>query len=493
MSIQNNVRSAFIIAATLCLPYSYAVAQMSQPVVVEQICGPTNISACDQAVNAAKTPYQKYGAYYARTQANLDAEKYAAVIPDIDTLLTIVESLPIPNGKTPEEWEKEKIKIQGELYVMRAGSFAYLEDYMHAKEDIVFSLIVDPELLSHSDSAIFYHVRGQIYQGLKQNDEAIADYKRVVATMAGSPPDDPNISLLRNSYIQLGEIALQEGQYQISVDNFTNVIAMDPQTTTYYLKRGFGYYNMDKYPDALKDFDTYLQANGGDLSARMMRAECHIYLDNFDKSIADLNIVVADPLADVNKKAVSYLLLGEAYEGKKDPSNAMKNYTQSITLRPDRDEDAYVNRSKLYADLGNFEAAIADVDQAIIQDPATPGLYLIRATIHAEAAVRSSAFVLNSVNTEAYAVSAKSDVDKFLKMISGPPNPPALKKVNEILAAITPLLPSGRPSPDLPGVKPVEPFKSQIPLPPSGLPVPDLPVLKPVLPFKSHNFSEPNN
>jgi tetratricopeptide (TPR) repeat protein len=61
----------------------------------------------------------------------------------------------------------------------------------------------------------------------------------------------------------------------------------------------------------------------------------------------------------------AYIGRGDVYFGQKEFKTAIVDYTQAISLRPDKAKDAYYKRGLAYFKLGQYEKAIADHTQAI--------------------------------------------------------------------------------------------------------------------------------
>jgi len=84
--------------------------------------------------------------------------------------------------------------------------------------------------------------------------------------------------------------------------------------------------------------------------------------------IADCTHVLESGKLTVEQRARAYTNRGEAYDQQGDFDKAMADLDQSIRLYP-KDTDAYHDRGNAHNDRGEYDAAIADFDQALRLDP----------------------------------------------------------------------------------------------------------------------------
>jgi len=98
--------------------------------------------------------------------------------------------------------------------------------------------------------------RGNLWAGLGQYLEAIADFDQAIAI-------DPKNA---NTYNSRGTAKSELGFYTEAIADFNQAIAIDPKNTIAYKGRGIVKYQLGKYLEAISDFDKALEFNPNDSS-----------------------------------------------------------------------------------------------------------------------------------------------------------------------------------------------------------------------------------
>ncbi|MDR2906280.1 MAG: tetratricopeptide repeat protein [Helicobacteraceae bacterium] len=117
----------------------------------------------------------------------------------------------------------------------------------------------------------------------------------------------------------------ERGDYQVAVNLFSQVIAIDPKDAVAYYNRAYAYAKLKNYDQAIKDYT---------------------------KAIA------LDP-----KNASAYNSRGIAYKELQNYDQAIEDYTKAIELDPNY-AFAYYNRGIAYAELRNYDQAKKDAKKA---------------------------------------------------------------------------------------------------------------------------------
>ena len=142
-----------------------------------------------------------------------------------------------------------------------------------------------------------------------------------------------------------GLSAMDKGDFDQAIKDFTTAIEIKPDFFGAYNNRGVAY--REKH-----DFDTAIQ--------------------NYDKAIE-----IKPDLAD------AYNNRGIAYGGKHDFDTAIQNYNKAIEIKPDL-ADAYNNRGIAYGEDRDFDTAIQNYDKAIEIKPRLAEAYYGRGIVYRE-------------------------------------------------------------------------------------------------------------
>ncbi len=150
------------------------------------------------------------------------------------------------------------------------------------------------------------------------------------------------------------------GQYEASIEIYTELINLNPQKSIYYCMRGYGYSLMQKYQMASDDFRAALKVDPCDKSAVMGLArslkEIGQYQSAIDVLTESLTVFakVEDKLEVHSERANCFMNLGQFEQ-------ALVDYNYLFAKGVSRALD----RAICFEKLGNFEDAIQDITQAI--------------------------------------------------------------------------------------------------------------------------------
>ncbi|MDR2905058.1 MAG: tetratricopeptide repeat protein [Helicobacteraceae bacterium] len=108
-----------------------------------------------------------------------------------------------------------------------------------------------------------------------------------------------------DTFIDSGNKALEAGDFQTAVSEFTKAIKIDPNFAGAYSSRGDAYYELDDYNKAIADFTKAIKINQNFAEAYNGRGKAYRHLGDYNKAIADFTKAIKiDP---------NY---GNAYEGR---------------------------------------------------------------------------------------------------------------------------------------------------------------------------------
>jgi len=161
--------------------------------------------------------------------------------------------------------------------------------------------------------------------------------------------------------------------YDRAIVDYTQAIALNPQDADAYNNRGWAYQDGKKdYDRAIADYTQAIALNPRDSTAYKNRGLAYYDKKDYDRAIADYTQAIA-----LNPQyAIAYIGRGLAYQnGKKDYDRAIADYTQAIALNP-KDSVAYNNRGLAYYNKKDYDRAIADYAQANALNPQYTDAYI---------------------------------------------------------------------------------------------------------------------
>ena len=134
-------------------------------------------------------------------------------------------------------------------------------------ENVEFSLIKQnvPGIQNDQDKILFYTrliasnpkvdslylKRGNLYQGLHEWEEALADYDKVLSLTPGSSM----------AWYEKGNTRYDHGEYELSIQDYSRAIRLDPNNYLYYGARGKAFRQIRKTEDSIKDYKESLRIN----------------------------------------------------------------------------------------------------------------------------------------------------------------------------------------------------------------------------------------
>jgi tetratricopeptide (TPR) repeat protein len=154
------------------------------------------------------------------------------------------------------------------------------------------------------------------------------------------------------------------GTWRNSFVLWTDVVGTYERIPFAFANRGYSYYKIGKYDEAVADYNRTLALDASDAGTYHNRGVAYYHLGKNAQAITDYNKALELKLdnAEVyNNRGAAYAALGKA-------DSAIGDFTKAISLSPEYAE-AYNNRGTEYAKARMFEAAITDFDKAIQLKP----------------------------------------------------------------------------------------------------------------------------
>ncbi|MBX3475921.1 MAG: tetratricopeptide repeat protein [Planctomycetes bacterium] len=145
-------------------------------------------------------------------------------------------------------------------------------------------------------------------------------------------PDDPS---LHNDY---GNLLRELGRHRESLQHLTDAIDRDANRSVAYYNRALTLERLELYDEALKDYDTVIDANPGDLDARMRKLDLMAQLGMYKEAHALLLSLTDTERRDpVCQEAASRLYNRQAARAEKDQDVglALRMHKLALELHPD--------------------------------------------------------------------------------------------------------------------------------------------------------------
>ena len=287
-------------------------------------------------------------------------------------------------------------------------------DALLSREAIVEAIDkYDKAIESNPRFAIAYLNRGYAYQLSGKLSSAMTDFNRAIEL-------NPRLA---EAYLNRGSIFQEHGELEAAIKDYDRAIRIDHNYTEAYFNRGGARFLQHNYRGAIADFDqviTRLPKYRSDtftlqISTSLLPPSYTIrglaweYLGDLDRALADFSAAIRlDP-----GFASAFNNRGIIYEIKGDSAAALQNYDEALRLDPLMAK-AYFNRAMLqysrgllttaladfdqvihlkpnaaahnkralvFRDLGDLQAAKADLDKAVMLDAAVSNVYLNRGQI----------------------------------------------------------------------------------------------------------------
>ena len=125
-------------------------------------------------------------------------------------------------------------------------------------------------------------------------------------------------------YKKAHDLGYEDEQYQLSIDNYTKCLRVDPDylhTSLAYSSRGYMYHKLGNYKEAITDYTRAIEVNTENDIAFLGRGRVHSELGEYKLALAD--------------------------------------YTRAISLDPEK-IDGYTSRALVHYELGNYRAFASD-------------------------------------------------------------------------------------------------------------------------------------
>ena len=186
-----------------------------------------------------------------------------------------------------------------------------------------------------------YHYRADAYRSLGLYPQALADYSYTIKLR----PKDPF------RYYARALAYLDANQPTLALADLNQAIALKPSHKPFYLARARAYLKMEKYENAISDYEHGRTSFKNPQTLEMVPAYVHTY--RYTKALQLLDKV---PNPDA---AECHYWRGRVYAGQNRVDEAISSFSKAIN----REEDfaaAYRYRANAFKEIGELEASLED-------------------------------------------------------------------------------------------------------------------------------------
>ena len=142
-----------------------------------------------------------------------------------------------------------------------------------------------------------------------------------------------------------------------AIEYYNKQIDAEPSSIA-YAARGSAYFDTGKFESALKDSQSAIKADPGNLSAHSLSGAANVKLNHFKGAIADYSNAINPESQQELKNEQLFLERGMAYQEIGDKNAAKSDYLQVIKIYP-KSVEAYLNLSELTGGM-SYEGHNAD-------------------------------------------------------------------------------------------------------------------------------------
>ena len=245
-------------------------------------------------------------------------------------------------------------------FKVRADIYAGLRQDANALADYSAAIRIDPKDVRWLNArGFFLFTRGK-------RDAALRDLDAAITLDAGNSEALNNRGLLR----------VGQQDYKRAIADFSQAIEADAKFADAWNNRGFAHFRSDQHAKALKDFDTALACDPKFVMAYNNRALLRIARKEYRQAVADCSSAIelsGDNPRFYQLRREAYRRLGKSKEALADSEKLAwlikyQRLSSRVASAP-RQASGYIQRARHLAQEGRSGAALADYQRAIKVDP----------------------------------------------------------------------------------------------------------------------------
>lgn len=223
---------------------------------------------------------------------------------------------------------------------------------------------------------VFLYYRADAYRETRQFEKAIADFTKILAvkprlvlfryaTHTGrqreefSHTDMDGVNLADIYFLRA---SCYEGlkKNELAIKDYKKVLELDNKEYKTAASLGNALFNSRKYDDAIKFYTQALSINPEYWEGYTLRSRAYEQIGDVEKAAKDLTVVITNNPKDTG----AYALRGLIYKRSKQYQKAIDDFTKMIETAP-ADDEGFRERADCLVKIGQFERAIKDYDRAL--------------------------------------------------------------------------------------------------------------------------------
>lgn len=230
-------------------------------------------------------------------------------------------------------------------------------NYDLAIADFNTAIAMEPQYAFH------YNNRASVYREMGELENALADISKAIEL-------DPTN---RSNFLSRGLLFLDLEQYDNAIADFTFYIELDPTDAGGYDLRGTAYTKNNQPEKALADYNKVINelTTPGmlNVTSTVNRGWLYYTIEDYDNALDDFNRIlraVPDQVFALFNRGITYIQLGEL-------DLAYQDYQEGIAIE---------TTNSPYPDIDMIEIAILDLNDAIEKTPENGDLYMFRGYLY---------------------------------------------------------------------------------------------------------------
>ena len=261
------------------------------------------------------------------------------------------------------------IDIKGDAlhYSNRAECYMSLEEYNKAVSDYTKAIKLEP------NNKEFYSKRATCYEYLDNFDNAYSDYTELIKFDKKHYVDRAGFCYEFKRY----DLAIKD--YSIEIKHNYNNFDNEDLSECCYSMRADCYEELDKYEEAIEDYNKAIELNPDWWDLYSNRADCYKKHEQYEEALEDYSKAI-ELSPDLS---LLYRDRADCYKELEQYEEAISGYSEAIKIKPDSDY-SYQKRGQCYQKLEQYSKAIKDFTKAIEIDSDWYGYYRDRADCYKE-------------------------------------------------------------------------------------------------------------
>lgn len=275
-------------------------------------------------------------------------------VPIVDAYRGLVSVLRADYAAAISQLSKRLEAAPQDLFTLnnRGVAFTVLGQFDEAVADLTQALNLNP------DAASLYSNRAMAYAAQGDFDSAIDDLDAAI----GITPSDA--ALYRNR----GQVYTQMQRYSRALEDYNRAVALDSDNVTFLIERAFVQSYLGDVDAVLSDLNAVLAQDEGNIPALLARGQIQAQEGQFEAAIADFMAILS---LDAFNYEANFRLAELYFTQYRDLATA-RDFINAGLRSPNAASEGFALRGRINNALGEWAAAVPDLDRALALDATNP-------------------------------------------------------------------------------------------------------------------------